>query len=36
VGSHDGLPIGIQVIAPHWQDQSAIAVAGMLNALAAG
>lgn len=36
VGSHDGMPIGIQVIAPHWQDQSAIAVAGMLNALAAG
>jgi amidase len=36
VGSHEGLPIGIQVIARHWDDQSAIAVAGMLNALAAG
>lgn len=36
VGSSGHLPIGIQVIAPHWQDQSAIAVAGMLNHLAQG
>jgi amidase len=33
VGSDGHLPIGIQVITPHWQDHSAIAVAGMLHAL---
>jgi amidase len=31
VGSHGHLPVGIQVITPHWQDQSAIAIAGMLH-----
>ena len=31
VGSDGHLPIGIQVITPHWQDHSAIALAGMLH-----
>lgn len=31
VGSDGHLPVGIQVITPHWQDQSAIAIAGMLH-----
>jgi amidase len=31
VGSDGHLPIGIQVITPHWQDHSAIALAGTLN-----
>jgi amidase len=31
VGSDGALPIGIQVITPHWQDHSAIALAGMLH-----
>jgi amidase len=31
VGESGGLPIGMQVIAPHWQDQSAIAVAGLVT-----
>jgi amidase len=31
VGNDGHLPIGIQVIAPHWQDHSAIAVAGLLH-----
>ena len=31
VGSDGHLPIGIQVITPHWQDHRAIAIAGMLN-----
>ncbi len=33
VGSSGHLPIGIQVIAPHWQDHSAIALAGLLHNL---
>ncbi len=33
VGSDGHLPIGIQVITPHWQDHSAIAIAGMLHRL---
>jgi amidase len=31
VGSDGALPVGIQVITPHWQDHSAIALAGMLH-----
>lgn len=31
VGSDGHLPVGIQVIAPHWQDHTAIAVAGWLH-----
>jgi len=31
VGAHEGLPIGIQIITPHWQDHSAIALAGHLQ-----
>lgn len=31
VGSDGHLPIGIQVIAPHWQDHSAIALAGLVH-----
>jgi amidase len=31
VGSDGHLPIGIQVITPHWQDHSAIAIAGLLH-----
>ena len=31
VGSDGHLPVGIQVIAPHWHDHSAIALAGMLH-----
>jgi amidase len=31
VGSDGALPIGIQVITPHWQDHSAIALAGLLH-----
>lgn len=31
VGSDGGLPIGLQVITPHWQDHSAIALAGLLH-----
>lgn len=31
VGSDGNLPIGIQVITPHWQDHSAISFAGMLH-----
>lgn len=30
VGSDGHLPVGIQVITPHWQDHSALALAGML------
>ena len=30
VGSDGHLPVGIQVICPHWQDHSAIALAGLL------
>jgi amidase len=33
VGRDGHLPIGIQVITPHWQDHSAIALAGMINRL---
>ena len=33
VGGHEGLPIGIQVITPHWQDHSAIALAGLIHDL---
>lgn len=33
VGSDGHLPIGIQVITPHWQDHSAIALAGMIHKL---
>jgi len=33
VGSNGHLPVGIQVITPHWQDHSAIAIAGMLHAM---
>jgi amidase len=33
VGAHGGLPIGIQVIAPHWHDHSALAIAGMIHDL---
>lgn len=33
VGGHGGLPIGIQVIAPHWHDQTAIALSGELARL---
>lgn len=35
VGSDGHLPVGIQVITPHWQDHSAIAIAGMLHAMLA-
>jgi amidase len=31
VGGHNRLPIGIQVITPHWQDHSALAIAGMIH-----
>jgi amidase len=33
VGRDGNLPVGIQVITPHWQDHSAIAIAGMLHAM---
>lgn len=33
VGSDGHLPVGIQVITPHWQDHNAIALAGMLQSL---
>jgi amidase len=33
LGSDGHLPIGMQVITPHWQDHSAIAIAGMLHQL---
>jgi amidase len=33
VGGHSGLPIGIQVITPHWHDHSAIALAGLIHDL---
>lgn len=35
VGSDGHLPVGIQVITPHWQDHSAIALAGMLHKMLA-
>jgi amidase len=35
VGCDGHLPIGIQVITPHWQDHSAIAIAGMIHQLMA-
>ncbi|MFD1766872.1 amidase family protein [Sphingorhabdus buctiana] len=33
VGGHEGLPIGIQVIAPHWQDHTAVALSGEIAKL---
>ncbi|MBK6706822.1 MAG: amidase [Sphingomonadales bacterium] len=33
VGGHEGLPIGIQVIAPHWQDHTAVALSGEIGRL---
>jgi Asp-tRNA(Asn)/Glu-tRNA(Gln) amidotransferase A subunit family amidase len=33
VGRDGHLPIGMQVITPHWQDHSAIALAGMVHQL---
>ncbi len=33
VGSDGHLPVGIQVMTPHWQDHSAIALAGMIQGL---
>ncbi len=36
VGSDGHLPIGIQVITPHWQDHSAIALAGMVHKMISG
>lgn len=35
VGRDGHLPVGIQVIAPHWQDHSAIALAGLLHRMMA-
>lgn len=35
VGSDGHLPVGIQVITPHWQDHSAIALAGLLHKMLA-
>ncbi len=31
IGASEGLPIGMQVIAPHWADHTAIAMAGEIN-----
>lgn len=35
IGSAGNLPIGMQVITPHWQDHSAIAIAGIIHGLMA-
>ncbi len=36
IGSHGNLPIGMQVITPHWQDHAALAIAGMVHDLMKG